>query len=362
MILDAYLRKLIASFFAVGPTLEIVLSSGFETYRTANLCALYCDRIVLPFDGCGFIIPDNPVTESSVGQTETGTVSEVYHTLSTELENGLSPFIKEGIMVKAEDSMSDNFEIFEAPFDELLDSIKESASQGLLPGYHPSLIESAQPVFQVHVSLLAAAALKASIRYEKPILSDNSICRDLIISALSEKGLRRFLDTSKQTTSALSYQVLNDFLPDIESAPADDILEVRNRFRNELGQFRNSMREFSSKVASQPWDSDFKNDIERVVETEIRPSAEELRRSLRQSNYGLVSKVFKNLKDARTYIPFVGSALGPLEPTIAALASAGLAGFDALQETISERQQIRDNNGLLFLLKAPAIVGKVSRR
>ena len=76
----------------------------------------------------------------------------------------------------------------------------------------------------------------------------------------------------------------------------------------------------------------------------------------------LVKKTFHNLKNVRTYLPFVAIVLGNVEPCIAALASVGLAGFEALLETLQEKRKTRDKSGLVFLLKAPQKFAKIGRR
>ena len=105
-------------------------------------------------------------------------------------------------------------------------------------------------------------------------------------------------------------------------------------------------------IRGSPWTPEIEHDVDKIIETQVKPKLANLEKSLKQSNLELVKKVFHNLMDPKTYTPFIGTALLHLEPTIAALASAGYAGFSALYDTYLEQRKIRDASGLTFLLKA----------
>ncbi len=156
--------------------------------------------------------------------------------------------------------------------------------------------------------------------------------------------------------------MLKEFVPNLHIASIEDVLEIRYQLRAELEAFRASMAMFASKIQSNPWTPDIKQEIQHMVESDVRPQLSNLRASLRHSQLKVIKRALANLKNVKTYLPFLGTALVHSEPSIAALASAGLAGFQALYDTILERRKIRDENGLVFLLDARSSVAKLSKR
>jgi hypothetical protein len=184
----------------------------------------------------------------------------------------------------------------------------------------------------------------------------------LLRKFMERQHLAKHENAAKLKIAFLTHHVLNEFMPDIGDASFEDVLELRYQFRDELGSFRNKMAILSDKIRANPWEAEIKSEVDRLTEVEIKPEVANLKLALRNSNSQLVTRVFRNVKDARTYIPFVGTVLGHIEPSIAALASAGIVGFEALYDTIIERRTIRDTSGLVFLLKGPRKLSKMARR
>jgi hypothetical protein len=348
--------------------MEVVLSSSFVDDHAVKLSALYCDRIIIPYDFIGFAEPHEPLPDAVDGVIIgpiTATVRSVYATFSDDLKGQLKPLIAENILVLAEGTqLSDRPDAFEDAFNDIIATLSQDERFNESLRYNTSLLQADphEASLKVHSALLAASAYQTSIKYDRPILTDNMIVDALLLNVMDEKRLAKYGNLAKLKVASLTHQVLKEFLPDIGNASLEDVLELRNQFRDELGSFRNKMSILSDKIRANPWEPDIKREIDRIVEVEIKPEAANLKTALRRSNLKLVSKVFRNLKDARTYLPFVGTVLGHFEPSIAALASVGIAGFEALQDTIVERREIRDTSGLVFLLKGPRKLSKMRRR
>jgi hypothetical protein len=350
--------------------MEVVLSSSFVDDHAVKLSALYCDRIILPYDFIGFAKPHVPLPDDApIGTVIAGpikaTVRALYATFSDHLKAELKPLFDEGILVLAKGTqLSDRPDVFEDAFDDIIDSLRQDERFNESLAYNTTLLQAdpREASLKLHSALLAASAYQTSIKYDRPILTDNMIVDALLLNFMDEKRLAKYGNLAKLKVAFLTQQVLKEFLPDIGNASLEDVLELRNRFRDELGSFRNKMSILSDKIRANPWEPEIKREIDRIVEVEIKPETANLKAALRRSNLKLVSKVFRNLKDARTYLPFVGTVLGHFGPSIAALASVGIAGFEALQDTIVERREIRDTSGVVFLLKGPRKLSKMRRR
>jgi hypothetical protein len=266
----------------------------------------------------------------------------------------------EGLLVRAKGARTDNSFAFKKLFGDVFDALlQDEGFEGF--GLHLSLTKAQGDEIDIgeFIALLAASAYKTSIKYDTPILTDNAIVDALLKRFMEKTCLVKRENAAKLKIAYLAERVLNEFLPDIGDASFEDVLELRHQFRDELGSFRNKMAVLSDKIRANPWEAELKSQVDRLVEVEIRPETANLKSALRDSNSQLVTRVFRNVKDARTYIPFVGTVLGHIEPSIAALASAGIVGFQALYETIIERRKIRDTSGLVFLLKGPSKLSKM---
>jgi hypothetical protein len=346
--------------------MDIVFSSSFADDHAVKLNVLYCDKVIIPRDFIGFMTPDEPLPDIPIGATSTvrAKVRAVYSTFSDDLEDYFRPLIAEGILVLANDAhLTDRPGAFEHAFDDIIEPLRQDAHFKESLRYHASLISTSEEAnLRLHSAVLAASAYQTSIKYDRPILTDNVIVNALLLNVLEKKRLAKYENLAKLKVAFLTHQVLKEILPDIGDASFEEVLELRRRFRDELNSFRNKMSILSDKIRANPWEPDIKSEIDRIVEVEVKPETANLTAALRRSNLKLVSKIFRNLKDARTYLPFVGTVLGHFEPSIAAAASVGIAGFEALHETIVEHREIRDTSGLVFLLEGPRKLSKILRR
>ena len=344
--------------------MEIVLSSGFLDSHGVNLSALYCDKIVLPSDLVGFITLD----ETSIARNEDGTyvksdegtfeasgvVSSIYKTISPEIEGAMESYLKEGVIRKAEDCYVDDTRVLDELVIKILEDADKDGRYEDFFCYNSTLVSAEAPSMVTHIALIISSAYRTSIGYNLPILTDNRLI-DFALRRYSDilPGLRED-NIVKMRSSLLASRALSEFLPDISDVHPDKIMEVRGKFTDELGAFRQKMRTLSKNVKENPWNEESRREIDFLVETDIRPEVENLRNALRKSNYKLVGDVFLNIKDSKTYIPFIGSVLGQIDVIVAASLSAGVAGFQALYNFRADRKKVQDESGLSFLINAPS--------
>jgi len=65
-------------------------------------------------------------------------------------------------------------------------------------------------------------------------------------------------------------------LPTLEAASVDEILDFKKEMQGPLTSFRSAIYEFSEKIESRPWDSDFQYDCLKLYGKEVAPKVEEL--------------------------------------------------------------------------------------
>ena len=334
--------------------MEIVFSTAHLDHHALNLSALYCESVILPDDLVAVATPleETIVYNSDSSYTGTAIIHSVYRTIPNTMEEVFSTYFEEGILRRSESGHVDDVRDFESQVCDFLNSVRDNKLYYDYFRYNDSLIDSKKPSLVTQISLLMSSAILTSTRYNLPLLTDNlildGVIRDFWIASQSMDQINK----AKFRSSVLAGNALSEFLPDISDVHPDKILEVRHRFSSELDAFRANMRSLSGKIKADPWDQQMKSEIDWIVETEIRPEVENLRNSLRRSNLKLVKDVFINLKDVKTYIPFIGSVLGHVDIVFAASASLGIAGFQAIYDSYLEKKRNVDENGLLFLLKS----------
>ena len=65
-------------------------------------------------------------------------------------------------------------------------------------------------------------------------------------------------------------------LPGIEAKSHEDILELKERLKDDLEAFKVEMRKLVHDIKSNPWDESFEADMIRVIDTKINPTIHEL--------------------------------------------------------------------------------------
>lgn len=364
--------------------MKVVVNSLFleEELKTVKLASLYCDSIILSDGGGGHV---GEVWDDSGGALDPSTISAGvnvrfkfgahWKTLPDRIKNELSPLIQEGILNISEEEEERALEqFFMQTFVDIQDQLFFVDSDGRLVnrldeigivglGMSPCVEVFKENIkeewggiwgiLRAYFAHLAKVNMSASLRFNAPIITDSLVVNGLLLNYLKAERLIGRYNVPKQKAVSLSQRVLGELLPNIKDAPIDDILEIRHKMRGELEAFRVAMSKFTSDINSNPWDKDIENEINKIVETKIKPSVLELKNSLTHSNQKSIQRVFENLKDPATYVPLVGTVVSDIRPSIALLASLGLAGFKAVYDTMIESRVAKDANGLILLLKAP---------
>jgi hypothetical protein len=338
--------------------------------KTIKLSLLYNDKIILPKNFVGLITPDKNQKASRSGG-ERGVVSFTCNMMPEGVRQQLSELedakfiqfadsyvepqdlVTDGLFVNNLENycnferLDDGLRIITASA-ELLDADKSACVHGIFDGEAYNL-RALETFFD---TLAATWFLEASTR-SLPLLTDSSIVHEMLTKYLTPEDLRlRFVSSSRQKVSALSYKVFDEFIPDINDVPFDDILELKVKFHDELQLFSSGMARLSGKIEPTAFSADFRAQVEKLIETELRPSLYELERSLRTSTRKIVTTVFNNIRDPKSYLPFGATFLANVSPVITGLAALGIAGFKTLYDLYIERKTISEKNSLIFLVKA----------
>jgi hypothetical protein len=331
-----------------------------DELASLKAASLYFDKIVVPADG-GVIGPvkfQDGARPPRAGDRGQLTVAATYWTRPKQVEKALQPLVDEGIVIFPEpsDFDSDLNATFQHAFEKEVRGHRKDAEGRVFVEINQDLF-MARPdeldlnmVGVVYAGVLRSAFLE-SVSYDSPILTDNPTL-DKLLSQFIKRNSVRMPKLAKAKTGYLAHRVLLEMLPSAGDAEIDDLLEVRSRLKDDLGAFRTAMSKLSGSIRSHPWSHEIEEEVDKIVETQVRPKVADLNKSLRMANLKLGKNLLHNLRNPTSYIPFTGTVLGHMEPTLAALATAGVVGFRSLYDAYLERRKIKDASGLTFLLKA----------
>ena len=130
----------------------------------------------------------------------------------------------------------------------------------------------------------------------------------------------------------------------------EDILHVRDAARDEFGRFRTAVRRYASLLESQPYEPDFAQELERLVASEINPSIADLHAKLKSSRDKVLQRVVQKSQSKEALVPFAIGMFANLSLPWTLAVSAAVIGLDVALEQYFDRRQIREANGLSYLM------------
>lgn len=161
---------------------------------------------------------------------------------------------------------------------------------------HPELLLIVNEV----TTFLAAICLMEFSVHERICCNDNLIIHDAMNLGL--KGALQFACENIRETNRnfrnlkrniLAYKVLSLNLPSFEFQTFDDVLEIKEKHKDELSALDNHLDDLTEKIDSSPFDESFNDEINRLIDHRIQPEIDNLFKSISFSP----SRVAKNIYD-----------------------------------------------------------------
>lgn len=113
---------------------------------------------------------------------------------------------------------------------------------------------------------------------------------------------------AKDLSNIMAYNALNLVVPSIKIDSPDEILELREKMKDQLIPFRMSMRKLSRELKSSCKDAKDMGELYKeakfIVETQVEPALEELKRRIRNDDNRFITKLFGK---AINWIPFLAN-------------------------------------------------------
>lgn len=211
---------------------------------------------------------------------------------------------------------------------------------------------------ELGAAVLLNHALMTSIRYGAFPTANNVVFDQLLKYKLKHvldvPALAELLQNTRKGFSwdreLLASDVLEIALPKLELETFEDVLIFREKMNDELQAFKSHLNQAAFQLQTLPV-SEVPTAVNQIVENNILPALNDLKKSLKTSNDKFILRVVKGLRSAEATIPLIGSIFVGLPLWLGIALSAGAAVSEAAVETYFERRELRENNGLSFLLR-----------
>jgi len=174
---------------------------------------------------------------------------------------------------------------------------------------------------------------------KKNCMSDNFVIDNII-----KRSYNKNIITGDKI---IAMNALPIFLPNIHNMQLEDILEIRQKSKDELSEMRYYIDNLSSEFSPNDLEEE---KIKFYLEKKINPSIEQLKRKVSGLKMSTLQNFIRGFKDPKTYTPLLTTFFANIPAHIAIAASAGLITADAALEYKKQLDEAK-NDPLYFSLK-----------
>jgi len=180
------------------------------------------------------------------------------------------------------------------------EQIQQVSNYLKLPPNHPEFLIIINEV----TTFLAAICLMEFSVHEQVCCNDNLIIHDAMNLGL--KGTLQFARENIQAKNSnfrklkrniLAYRVLSLNFPSFEFQTFDDVYEIKEKHKDELLALDNNFEDLTEKIDASPYDEDFDEEVNRLIERRIQPEIDNLFKSVSFSPSRIVKNIYDPLKN-----------------------------------------------------------------
>jgi len=199
-------------------------------------------------------------------------------------------------------------------------------------------------------SLIINHALISSFRKKAVPCCSNPILQNLLNRKIRRRYEKLFdLDMNipnfKKDLSAFNLALVS--LPNFELKSFEDIIEIRERLKDEMSEFRLKMCEFVDKIKTEPYSETFKNHLELIKRDNIQPIINNLHKKISSLNRKTIPRVL-----VATALNMFLCINPSLPPALAILACPDVFSLTTILNNYrKEYKDITEKNGLSYLIK-----------
>ncbi|PPK93933.1 hypothetical protein LY01_02155 [Nonlabens xylanidelens] len=154
-----------------------------------------------------------------------------------------------------------------------------------------------------------------------------------------------------QVNPFLVHQAIKIGIPNLSNIPTHEILEFRNKSKDELKEFKLTLEEITLNLLSN-YDSEFISlNAQKIVELKVKPLIENLSEKLGDTKLTVAKSLITEIRDPRSYSPLLLTLSNDISNTLIYLVSIGIISFNTAFEYYSNNKKNK-KDGIYYLLKA----------
>ena len=139
-------------------------------------------------------------------------------------------------------------------------------------------------------------------------------------------------------------------LPSADMLRFEDILELKYRLKDELGQFSDVIKSIELKYKNETIEGIQSIDYDTIFKLEIEKPYNDLQQKIKSLNGRTFLSFIDKAKDIKSYTPILGSVVASIPLKYMLLLSLGAISIETYMEYKLEKNEL-DNNGFNYLVK-----------
>lgn len=187
---------------------------------------------------------------------------------------------------------------------------------------------------------------------------DNCLSSSLIIDKFLKKlyyspemsNVRREFENQKCVIPKMAFESVKLVVPNISKVSVHDILEIRQKSKDELLQFREQIEKLHFELENSPNEKYFLEHTDAIIKAKVRPAINELINRISSLKLKIPQRVLEEIKNPKSYAPLLLTLTDKISNTSALLVSLGLISLSTALEYFEKMKDIK-RNGYYYLLK-----------
>lgn len=200
-----------------------------------------------------------------------------------------------------------------------------------------------------YYSGLLAHALQ-QLAANRNVLLGSRFLHDLVLLQLQGESTPRNPTADRLAEADMACLIVEEGMLDASSLSLEQILELRTTLREQFEAFQDTLASLSHDMVRKYSITELRARGRELAGMRIRPLLRDVERKLDEVRTGALAAVLAEIKSLKSYIPFLGTALG-IPPEFAAIMTGGIIAANA---GLKARQLTRDVavSGVAFLAEA----------
>jgi len=155
---------------------------------------------------------------------------------------------------------------------------------------------------------------------------------------------------SRELAPRFAWDILTTGLLDVSRFDVEDVLSIREKLRNELGEFRVEVERLTFEFSKEFGIEKLIREGRAIADARLTPRVAAIERKIRGGKHKLLKDLLKVIKKPGAYVPFFGALVAGLPLELATMLSAGLMSAEVALKQWKRREEVRED-GMYYLVQ-----------